>query len=54
MIDRGEIVDAKTIIALFMADRLIRKSEALEPFGFLSGFRPMHQVSLIGDEHVTQ
>lgn len=25
MIDRGEIVDAKTIIALFMADRLIRK-----------------------------
>jgi hypothetical protein len=24
MIDRGEIVDAKTIIALFMADRLIR------------------------------
>lgn len=25
MIDRGEIVDGKTIIALFMADRLIRK-----------------------------
>ncbi|MGH8527779.1 MAG: NUDIX hydrolase, partial [Gammaproteobacteria bacterium] len=25
MIDRGEIVDAKTIIALFMADRLIRR-----------------------------
>ena len=25
MIERGEIVDAKTIIALFMADRLIRK-----------------------------
>lgn len=25
MIDRGEIVDAKTIIALFLADRLIRR-----------------------------
>jgi ADP-ribose pyrophosphatase len=25
MIDRGRIVDAKTIVALFMADRLIRK-----------------------------
>ena len=25
MIDRGEIVDGKTIVALFMADRLIRK-----------------------------
>ena len=27
MIDRGRIVDGKTIIALFMADRLIRNSE---------------------------
>jgi ADP-ribose pyrophosphatase len=27
MIDRGRIVDGKTIIALFMADRLIRKQE---------------------------
>ena len=27
MIDRGEIVDGKTIIALLMADRLIRKRE---------------------------
>ena len=27
MIDRGRIVDGKTIIALFMADRLIRKKE---------------------------
>jgi len=25
MIDRGEIVDGKTIIALFMVDRLVRR-----------------------------